>query len=142
MASRLLTDLHAAIRPQAEAFVAAVHAAGIEMIVTATLRSLEEQAVLYAKGRTIPPIGRKYRVTNAQPGSSAHNYALALDIVPLYHGKPMWEFHANSPDPIWLKVGELGEKAGLEWFGRPTSPFIEGCHFQLPGWKALVFNDK
>lgn len=134
MASRALKDLDERMQPMAYTFTGSCKAAGIDLVITCTLRSLEEQAALYAQGRTTPgPI-----VTKAKPGSSAHNYGLAMDVVPLVGGKPLWEFDANNPHPVWREVGDLGLKAGLEWFGLPTSPFIEGCHLQMPRWRELI----
>ena len=134
MASRSITDLDSHVRLQASNFLAGCKAAGIDLLVTCTLRSLEEQATLYAKGRTTPgPI-----VTNAKPGSSAHNYGLALDVVPMVGGKPDWNFDPRNVSPIWAKVGEIGQAAGLEWFGAPGSPFLEAAHFQLHNWRELA----
>lgn len=50
-------------------------------------RTIEEQAVLYAKGRTEEEIRNKVSkrgqggtVTDAVPGASAHNHGLAIDV--------------------------------------------------------------
>jgi peptidoglycan L-alanyl-D-glutamate endopeptidase CwlK len=90
---------------------------------------LQDQAVLYAQGRTAP--GRI--VTNAKPGESAHNWGCAIDVVPLVNGKPVWDFHPDI-DP-WKTVGRLGQEAGFTWLGAPGSKFVEACHFELPDWK-------
>lgn len=130
--SRSLDDLDQRMRPLADAFLSSCKAAGYEILVTSTLRTLDEQAKLYAIGRTVP--GK--RVTNAKPGSSAHNYGLAMDIAPMIHGKPYWNF--TRVDPIWSQVGKLGQAAGLEWFGAPNSPYLEAAHFQIRNWKELL----
>ena len=78
---------------------------GIEILVTSTLRTFEEQAELFAIGRTKP--GNK--VTNAKAGESWHNFSLAFDVVPLVNGKAVW----NSP--FWNRIGELGKQTGLVW---------------------------
>jgi len=128
--SRNLDDLRPEVRPLVDAFLAACTAAGLDLIVTATSRTLAEQAALYAQGRTAPGP----RVTNAPPGTSAHNYGLAIDIVPMVNGKPDW----NGHDSIWQQIGSLGQAAGLEWFGAPGSPYVEMPHFQLPNWRSVV----
>jgi peptidoglycan L-alanyl-D-glutamate endopeptidase CwlK len=128
--SRSLDDLRPEIRPMADAFLAAVKAAGVDLIVTCTSRTLAEQAALYAQGRTAP--GPK--VTNAQPGTSAHNFGLALDVVPVFNGKADW----NGGDQLWEQVGTLGQAAGLEWFGAPGSPYVEYPHFQVHDWRAIA----
>lgn len=132
--SRSLDDLSPVIRPKVDQFLYACKAAGIDIIVTCTLRTLDEQAHAYAQGRTMPgPI-----VTNAKPGTSAHNYGLAVDVVPMVNGKPDWTFNAMHPSPAWEKIGRLGRLAGLEWFGDPSSLFVEGAHFQEPHWREYL----
>lgn len=127
--SRDLNDLVEPAKTNAMVFLADCKAVGIDIIVTCTRRTLEEQSKLYAQGRGVP--GRI--VTNARPGESAHNWGCAIDVVPIVSGKPVWDFHPDV-DP-WKTVGKLGEAAGFQWLGAPGSPFIEGCHFQLPDWK-------
>jgi peptidoglycan LD-endopeptidase CwlK len=127
--SRSLDDLRPEVRPMVDKFLEAAHTVGIELLVTCTLRSMGEQAALYAQGRTMP--GRI--VTRAQPGQSAHNFGLAIDVVPIVNGKPDW----IESDPIWQTIGELGEQAGLEWYGAPESRFPEMPHFQHPNWKLI-----
>lgn len=134
MSSRSLSDLRPEVRPMVDAFLDAAAAAGIDVLVTCTLRSNDEQAALYAKGRTTAPIGRRWVVTDAPPGKSAHNYGLAIDIVPMVNGKPDW----NGTDPVWQTLGELGQQAGLEWAGEPGFPFPEEPHFQHPQWRTLA----
>lgn len=135
MSSRKLTDLHPQMQPMVTRFLANARTAGIDLLVTCTYRSNEEQAALYAIGRTKP--GRI--VTNAKPGRSTHNNtlngkpaALAVDVVPLRDGKPVWA----ASDPVWKRVGEIGEKVGLEWAGRWTT-FREYPHFQHPQARTL-----
>lgn len=138
MSSRKLTDLHPQMQPMVTRFLANARAAGIDLLVTCTYRSNEEQAALYAIGRTKP--GRI--VTRAKPGRSTHNNtlngkpaALAVDVVPLRGGKPVWGT-AGADGALWRQVGELGEKVGLEWAGRWTT-FREFPHFQHPQAKTL-----
>jgi peptidoglycan LD-endopeptidase CwlK len=128
--SRNLDDLRPEVRLLVDAFLASCTAAGIDLIVTCTSRTNEEQAALYAQGRTAP--GKK--VTDAPPGQSAHNYGLAIDIVPVVFGKPDW----NGADPVWKQAGALGQAAGLEWAGAPGFPFPEEPHFQLPNWRTVA----
>jgi peptidoglycan L-alanyl-D-glutamate endopeptidase CwlK len=128
--SRSLDDLRPEVRPMVDAFLAACAAAGIEILITCTSRTLAEQAALYAQGRTTP--GRI--VTNAKPGQSAHNFGLALDVVPIVNGKPDW----HGEDYVWKEVGNLGETHGLQWLGAPGSKFIEQAHFQHPDWVSLA----
>lgn len=125
--SRSLDDLHPEIRVLADPFLADCKAAGLDLIVTCTLRSLFEQAALYAQGRTSPG----GIVTNAKPGQSAHNFGLAIDVVPVVDGKLIW----SADNPVWQEIGNFGQARGLQWLGVPGSPFREMPHFQLPNWK-------
>lgn len=132
MASRNIFDLCVELRRAYVRFDAAMHAAGIDYIVTCTYRSNDEQQRLYNQGRTSP--GPK--VTNAKPGQSLHNCtdangkpaSRAFDICLIKNGKCDWD--ANNPN--WKKAGEIGESCGLEWAGRWTS-FREFPHFQIKG---------
>lgn len=150
MSSRKLTDLHPLVRPLVERFLRSCVKEGIDLLVTCTYRSDEEQARLYAIGRTKP--GR--RVTNAKPGQSMHNFtvggksaSLAVDVVPLRYGKPVWGMTGDGIDndpsddmrddlELWQRVGKLGEAAGLEWAGR-WKRFPEFPHFQHPRAKSV-----
>lgn len=131
--SRRIEDLAPAVQQRAKALVNAAKDAGIDLLITSTYRSNEEQAALYAQGRTKPGA----IVTNARPGDSYHNWRCAFDVVPLRNGKPVWG--TTGPDgELWRKVGELGESAGLEWAGRWGSKFREYPHFQYTGGLTLA----
>lgn len=129
--SRRLEDLAPDVLAKAQAFLAACEADGLDVLVTCTWRSDEEQTALYAKGRTAPGA----IVTNAKAGQSKHNgtkdgkpCARALDVVPLSHGKPVWGTQGEEGE-LWQRVGKHGEAAGLEWAGRWVK-FREFPHFQ------------
>lgn len=128
MASRKFSDLHPDVRFLADKFLDACLDADIDVLVTCTYRSGIEQAALYAQGRTAPGA----IVTNAQPGESLHNLLLngnpgarAFDVVPLVNGRPMWD----AQNPLWEKLGEIGEAVGLQWGGRWKHP--DRPHFEL-----------
>lgn len=86
------------------------------------LRSLEQQAALYAQGRTSPGL----IVTKAPPGLSAHNWGLAVDFAyfdPSFQGqepwdKADWDFYGKTVQSI----------PGLDWGGIwkfPDKPHAE-----------------
>ena len=103
--------------------------AGLSLRVTHTLRTMDEQAHLYAQGRTLPgPI-----VTKAKPGMSAHNYGMAFDVC----------FGGTMPYPPvtdirWEQMGKIGEALGLNW-GGPNGKgdrfTFDRPHFERRGWK-------
>ena len=102
---------------------------GVQYIAICGLRSWEEQERLYAKGRTAPGA----RVTNARPGSSMHNYGLAIDCGVFLLKKYL---DAGSPadqklaDRMHRAAGEIAGKHGLRWGGDFKSLY-DAPHFEL-----------
>lgn len=127
--SRDIKDLLPVVAAKASAFLAACNAAGIDVLITSTLRDSEAQASLYAQGRTKP--GKI--VTNAKAGQSWHNHACALDFVPIVHGKAMWD-DART----FERCGVIAESVGMEWAGRWTGKMREMAHCQYTGGLSLA----
>jgi len=130
MASRSLEDLDPKVQPHAHAFIDGCKARGVDLLVTCTYRSGEEQNALYAIGRTQPG----HKVTNAKAGQSFHQYRVALDVVPMVHGKPDW----SGTSEAWKIAGEEGLKAGFEW-GAKWLSFPEKPHFQMTFGHSLSY---
>ena len=109
------TSLNALIpefRPFARALVDAAGAAGLMPRVTSTLRSRAEQERLYRhyqQGLQTLPV--------APPGTSAHEYGFALDMV-------------VSPMEALTDVGRWWESNGGVWGGE----FHDPVHFEYPGF--------
>lgn len=126
VSEKRLTLLHPPFKNLALAFLEACDKAGFRLRVTYGMRTLAEQAELYAQGRTKP--GKI--VTNAKPGSSAHNYGAAIDVVFLKaDGQVDW----NGP---WEKIGKIGTDLGLVWGGNFKS-FVDRPHFEWANWRSL-----
>lgn len=129
--SARIEDLEPITRAMCEKFMA--KAAGIARVrVTHTLRTMDEQAHLYAQGRTLPgPI-----VTKAKPGQSAHNYGMAFDIC-FVGAVP----YPEATDPRWHALGILGEELGLSW-GGPNGKgdrfTFDRPHFERAGWREAA----
>ena len=128
---RNIATLHPDLVNRASAFISAAKSLaaqrGLDVKCICGLRSFSEQAALYAKGRTAPgPI-----VTKAQPGSSMHNFGLAIDIgVFSKDGKTYHGSHA-----LYRELGPLGESLGFEWGGRWK--FNDEPHYQFrPAWST------
>jgi len=117
----MIEKLHPKIRPMAIDFIAKAKTQGIDIKITAGLRTFDEQEKLYNQGRTTPGS----IVTKAKPGQSFHNYGLAIDVVPIVNGKAVWD-----NETLWQKLGVIGESAGFEWGGRWK--FVDKPHFQYP----------
>ena len=139
MSSRV-EDLEPVTRAMCQQFLATCEERMLPPIrVTHTLRTMDEQLHLYAKGRTRTPDGwvvtePKAVVTRAKPGASAHNFGGAFDIC----------FKGHDPypndEPLWEAVGLVGEQCGLVWGGR-WKGFVDRPHFENPLWRKLPAKD-
>lgn len=130
--SRSLDELHPIVKEKVQQFIQKCDENGIDLLVTSTYRDHESQNALYAQGRTTP--GKK--VTNAKGGQSWHNWRVAVDVVPLRNGKPVWGTTGVDWE-LWEAVGNIGESVGLEWAGR-WKTFKEYAHFQYTGGLKLA----
>ena len=95
--------------------------AGLNIIVTETLRTTERQQYLYAQGRTRP--GNIVTNCDGVKNKSIHQYGNAFDVCQNIKGK-------EYEDAVIAKVGALGQKIGLEW-GGSWKGFVDSPHFQL-----------
>ena len=127
MPSRKIDDLVPEMQEKARAFAVAMAEAGVPFIFTCTRRSKEEQAELYARGRTKP--GKKVTWTL----KSKHIEGLAFDIVICKAGIPQWDVKVDVDEdgiPDYTEAGQIGESCGLKWGGRwAKSP--DYPHFEL-----------
>lgn len=123
--SRKLEDLHPRVEAMAREFIKKCEEQEIKLLVTSTYRDAECQTALYAKGRT----AKGPKVTNAKAGQSYHNWRVALDVVPMVHGKPVWKTTGEALT-LWQKVGKIGKSVGFEWAG-DWKTFKEFPHFQF-----------
>lgn len=149
MGSRRIDDLHPSVQKKAVFMLGRCAEQGIQVIITCTLRSMKEQAALYAQGREeiskvnalravagmapIKSIAENRIVTKAKPGESLHNYGLAFDVVPLEAGKPIWD----PGHSVWQSIGKIGKECGLEWAGDWKGTIKEFPHFQYTGGLSL-----
>src|SRR3990167_9715808 len=105
--SRRLDDLSDRFRPLAMQLLARTVEAGIPVVIVDTLRTEAEHQAKLAKGVSWTT-------------HSKHLDGDAIDLCPYAqydaHGadKLLWD----AGDPIWLKLGALGEAVGLRWGGR------------------------
>jgi peptidoglycan L-alanyl-D-glutamate endopeptidase CwlK len=128
--SRFLIDLDQDVQEMWLEHEARCAVLGIVIVLTQTYRTPEEQAALYAKGRTAP--GRI--VTHAPPGYSWHQTRRAYDVA-------IKEFPGDlTPkdwyDGPWGHIGEVGEACGMDWGGRWKRP--DRPHFEHHGGKTLA----
>jgi peptidoglycan L-alanyl-D-glutamate endopeptidase CwlK len=116
----------AKLEPFLQAAEKAMQDEGASIEVISGLRSWSAQAALYAQGRTKP--GKI--VTKARPGSSWHNYGLAIDLGLFKNGKYLDSANPAYADKLYAIIGKIAAKHGIEWAGNWKS-FTETPHFQI-----------
>lgn len=107
-----------------------------------TLRTFDEQAALFAQGRTrlFDANGKRLGiVTKAKPGQSIHNFGLALDIVLLVDTDKNGTFESASYNQAldydgdkksdWMEVVQILKANGWTWGGDWRS-FKDAPHFE------------
>lgn len=103
---------------------------GAIYVPTSGIRTYEEQDVLYARGRTAPPIGAGHVVTKARGGYSPHNFNVAADCtrhkLAEYHGKLSPDYRDSAYDVLAEEAAKLKLEPGLRW------QFKDAPHVQLP----------
>lgn len=116
--SRDLLDLRGDVAENCRAFLRLCRAAGLNVIITQTLRDDEYQATLYAQGRTKP--GSK--VTNSKV-TTFHGKGLAFDFCKNIKG------HEYDDADFFKRCGEIAKKIGFSWGGDwksfPDRPHIQ-----------------
>ena len=143
--------LHPIVRDEVKKIIAECDAAltgKAKIRITQGLRTFDEQAQLYAVGRT--KAGKK--VTNAKAGQSIHNYGLAVDMCLIIDGKTAsWDTAKdwdNDKIADWYECVKIFAKHGWEWGGNWRT-FKDLPHFEKKkiaramselkvSWRALV----
>ena len=132
ISQKRIDKLHPSVRQKVLAFINKADKQGIKLRVTDGIRTFEEQNELYAQGRTKPG----NIVTNAQGGESYHNYGLAVDVVEMVKGKPVY----NNPN--WEKIAAIGKSFGFVW-GGDFKRIKDKPHFHLDfGYKIADLQRK
>jgi peptidoglycan L-alanyl-D-glutamate endopeptidase CwlK len=125
MASRRIEDLHFQFQPLVKEFLKKANeflkSKGWEIFITDGYRSFEEQAGIFAQGRTTP--GKI--VSYAMPGWSWHNYRLAVDIAFRNEETPL---EYNLPE-LYQEVGRIGKEMEFTWGGDFTI-IVDRPHFE------------
>jgi peptidoglycan L-alanyl-D-glutamate endopeptidase CwlK len=132
--------LHPALRADAMAVYAEIFQAlsgRAKVRFSQTLRTIQEQDALYAKGRTAPGP----EVTKAKGGSSYHNYGLAIDIVLIVDGKTVSydmkaDFDADK-EPDFMECVRIFKEHGWAWGGDWKS-FKDYPHFEKTCGKSVA----
>ena len=118
--SRDIQRLRADVAVNCRLFVALCKAEGLPVLMTETVRDLEYQAALYAKGRTEPGA----IVTNQKkPSFHWDKVGLAFDIAKNVKG------HEYDDADFFRRCGAIGKKMGFTW-GGDWKTLPDRPHFQ------------
>lgn len=122
--------LHPAAREQFQKFIETVEdTLNITLRIVQGLRTFDEQQTIYDQGRTKPG----NIVSNARPGSSFHNYGLAIDIAVLDAGKINWDFD-------YKRIASFMPKDQFWFWGGNFKSIKDNPHFEISfgfTWRQL-----
>ena len=125
-----LATLHPEVIAQFESFIAEVQdiavQKGFQYKVICGTRSWEEQARIYAQGRTAP--GKI--VSKAPPGYSMHNFGLAIDCGVFRGGAYLDESEPKTAAEMHKAASVVAAKHGIRWGGNFKS-IVDTPHFEL-----------
>lgn len=118
-------NVHHVVEESALEMIKRAYDEGINVQLSDGLRTNAQQQALYDQGRTKP--GKI--VTNARPGTSYHNYGLAIDffLVSQDGTQSIWVVNKD-----WRRVAQIGKSLGFEW-GGDWKGFQDNPHLQMTG---------
>lgn len=124
--SRRLEDLDYRLRPIAMELLARCVEEGVMVMIVDTLRTPIEQAEYLRRGASWTRNSKHL----AQPPEGK---SLAIDLCPFeqyqLHGPDRLQWDAK--DPVWQRMGKIGEGLGLKWGIRISGRHFDLGHFEL-----------
>ena len=121
--SRALNDLDPALHQAVFEMLARFTEQTIAVCIVDTLRTPEEHAQNLATGHSW--------TKHSKHLPNERGKSMAIDVCPystyLLHGADKLQWDAK--DPVWQKMGEIGESVGLKWGGR--WPKRDLGHFEM-----------
>ena len=125
-----LATLLPEVQPHFRAFMVEAQALaaskGLEYRAICGTRDWNEQARLYAQGRTAP--GKI--VTKAPPGSSFHNFGIAIDCGVFRGGEYLDEADPKVADKFHREAAKLAKGNNLRW-GGDFKTIYDAPHYEL-----------
>lgn len=124
--SRKLDDLDPKCREKAVEFLARLVENNIQVLIVDTLRTWKEHQKNLATGRSW--IKYSKHLPDKKTGKSR-----AIDVCPyeIYRLSGPDKLQWDSEDPVWQKIGVIGESCGLSWGGRWSSKKKDWGHFEV-----------
>lgn len=127
-----LKKVDARVKKAAEQFIKRAHEElCVKLKVASGLRTNHEQDSIYAIGRTSPPPPVE-TVTEAEAGSSYHNYGLAIDV---YFVKDDGKLDFKTRIPP--EVAKIGKEEGFQWGGEWKGKLRDYPHFEMRFGKSI-----
>ena len=131
-----VATLHSKVQQQFMKWIAECQilakAHGYEYKAISGTRTWDEQARLYAQGRTTQ--GKV--ITNAKPGYSNHNYGTAVDMGVFKDGKYLDASNPAAAEEFHKTAAQVAEKYGINWGGN-WKTFKDYPHFEYGTGKTL-----
>nr|DAE36660.1 MAG TPA: L-Ala-D-Glu peptidase-like protein [Caudoviricetes sp.] len=131
---RNVSQLHPELQKKVEQLKILCQQNGITIGISECVRTVAEQNVLYAKGRTMP--GKIVTKAKGNTYSSMHQWGVAFDFylkMDVDGDGSVSDDALNNSTELFNKVGKIGQSIGLEWGGAWKS-MKDLPHFQLPNW--------
>lgn len=130
---RNMGAVHAVVKESTIEMIRQAYAKGINVQISAGLRTYAEQTRLYNQGRTTPG----NIVTNARAGYSNHNFGLAVDYFLVSHDGTVgiWDVSRDmnaSGVADWLEVAAIAKSLGFAW-GGDWKGFVDYPHLEMTG---------
>ena len=124
--SRKLSDLSTRFRPLAVELIARCAQEGIPLMVLDTVRTEAEQEENIQRGVS-------WTKNSKHLPQAPEMRAEAIDVAPyaMYQLTGPDKLQWDSNDPVWEKIGKIGESLGLVWGGRWKN-HRDCAHFQGP----------
>ncbi|NRF94821.1 M15 family metallopeptidase [Paenibacillus frigoriresistens] len=122
-----ISKLNSIVAHKTRQLITAAFNEGIYIVIVQGLRIMDEQAALYAQGRTTAGS----IVTNAKAGYSCHNYGVAIDFALLADDGVNVLWTVNDK---WRRVGAIGKSLGFVWGGDWTvqkEGIVDFPHFEM-----------
>ncbi len=117
-----LQGVHPVLVAAIEDVFAELNAAGTPMFVVCGIRTSEEQAALYAQGRTMPGPIVTYcdgviQRSDHEPEGDGYGHAVDCAFIPTKQLQNAWD-----PQWPWAAFGDALERRGIAWGGRFKRP--------------------
>ena len=149
-------SLNPAFKMKVDQILLGMRAKGWDAVIGSGMRTMQQQAALFAQGREtldkvnvlrrqagLPPISAKENgiVTHARPGTSKHNLTTSLlftsrssfEVMNGYAVDIVSRIHGwHPPDKrFWEDLGVLAKKYGCEWGGDWKGEKYDPAHVQM-----------